>query len=140
MGPLRIASNLDLVGLGARGLTIDAAGNCRVLFVDAGVTASISGLTVTGGLADYGGGIFNEGTLSVASLMITGNSAQFGGGIYSQGTLSVSNSTIANNSADSHGGGIYNYGRLSAANSTISGNSARLLRRRDLQRQLAFRG
>ena len=74
--------------------------------VDEGVTASISGLTISGGqAAGNGGGVYNSGTLTLTGCTVSGNTASFGsgtsdgGGIYNNGTLSLTDSTIAANSA-----------------------------------------
>jgi len=50
----------------AAGVTVDGGGLSRVFQVDGLVTASISGLTISGGNAGYynGGGLFNSGTLT----------------------------------------------------------------------------
>ena len=69
----------------------------RVFEVAAGVTAAISGLTIEDGVAsDFGGGIYNGGTLTVTSSTITANSANdSGGGICSAFITTVIDSTIA---------------------------------------------
>src|SRR6516162_6995265 len=45
------------------GVTVSAGGASRVFQVDGGVTALISGMTITGGNVgiDYGGGLYNDG-------------------------------------------------------------------------------
>ena len=122
-------SSLTIRGPGAGVLTINAGGSSRVFKVDAGVTATISGLTITGGSADQGGAISNSGTLSIDGCALTGNLAsKSGGAIYngSGGQLAVSNSTFSSHSAAHAGGGIYNAvsGQLLISNSTFWGNSA----------------
>ena len=87
---------------------------------------SLVGLTIANGLAQLGGGIYNNGaTLTVTGSTIIGNEAGFGGGIYScNGPLRVVDSVIAENSASS-GGGIVNYdGTLFVSDSLISRNDA----------------
>lgn len=88
-------------------------------------------MTITGGNASDGGGIFNnEGsTLIVTNSAISGNTATFGGGIrnFTGGTLIVTNTTISGNTANDNGalgtcGGIDSSGNLTVTNSTISGN------------------
>ena len=111
-------------GPGADLVTVSGNTAVEVFQVKGGVTASLSGLTVSGGSAYLGGGIDNNGTLTavndtIANNVATGN----GGGIYSNGTLTVINSTIANNLAYL-GGGIDNNGTLAAVNDTIANNSA----------------
>ena len=65
------------------GVTVSGGGLSRVFQVDGGVTASISGLTITGGNVGYrynGGGLYNNGgTATLTNCTVSGNSA-FGGG------------------------------------------------------------
>ena len=106
------------------GVTVNAGGNSRVFQVDAGVTAAISGLTITGGSAyadsagNYGsgGGIENDGSLTVTDSTFTNNLASggeyaapitgaitegsAGGAIDSQGpSLTVTNCAFTSNEA-----------------------------------------
>jgi hypothetical protein len=95
-----------------------------IFTVPTGADVTISGLTISGGLAFSGGGISNAGTLTVADSTISGNQADAGGGIDNAGTLTVTNSTISGNSTfGGFGGGIDNAGTLTVANSTISNNN-----------------
>ena len=106
--------------------TINAQGNSRVL-ANLAESAELSGLTITGGVADDGGGIYNVGTLTVTGSTISGNSASEGGGISNiGGTITVIGTTISGNSAsEGGGGGIRNVlGTLTVIGSAISGNSA----------------
>ena len=132
LGELVVDSDVDIQGLGAGQLTIDAAYSGRVFFVSAGVTASLSGLTISGGDEDEGGGIRNEGILSIADSIISDNTAsKYGGGISNIGTLEIAGSTISNNYAQDAGGGIDDDGSYPSAgpvtitNSTISGNTSK---------------
>jgi hypothetical protein len=107
---------------GGMAVTIDGNGGGSVFRVDSGVTATLSGLTVTGGTNS---GIVNFGTLTVAGVTVTGNSTtNEGGGIDDQGTLTVSHSTITGNWAAVSGGGINDNGTLTVTDSTIVGNTA----------------
>ena len=108
----------DIEGPGANLLTVSGNNAVRVFTVDTGVTATLTGLTISGGsTGGFGGGIFNAGTLTVTDCTIADNSD---GGIFSYGALTVSNSTIADN-----GGGIICLsGTLTVTNSTIADNSA----------------
>ena len=124
------------------GVTVSGGGSTRVFQVDSGVTASISGLTITGGnTASNGAGLYNSGTTTLTDCTISGNTAiggsvtNEGGGIFNSGTLTLTNSTISGNKAfygpgpqySSYGGGIFNSGLLTVTSSTISGNSAAYL-------------
>jgi fibronectin-binding autotransporter adhesin len=116
-----------IVGPGANLLTVDGGGKSQVFDIDGG-SAAISGLTVTGGKADFGGGLYNDGgTLSLTECTVSGNSATFGGGVANvkSGTTTLADSTVSSNSASTTGGGLVsNSGTLELTNTTVSHNSA----------------
>ncbi|MFI5455452.1 MAG: choice-of-anchor Q domain-containing protein [Isosphaerales bacterium] len=122
-----ISRDVQILGPGANNLTVSGNFASQVFYVNAGVTATIAGLTIADGKSLFGGGIENDGTLTVTNSTLSGNSAgccnDSGGGIYNGGTLTVTNSTLAGNSAP-NGGGIFNDGTLTVTNSTLAGNSA----------------
>jgi hypothetical protein len=128
---LTISTSLTILGQSASGLTINGNQQGTVFTIDSGVTASISGLIITGGATSGGGGgggggINNSGTLTLVNTTVTGNSAtgELGGGIYNGGTLTLVNTTVTGNSTNADGGGIYNGGTLTLVNTTVSGNSS----------------
>jgi hypothetical protein len=139
-GELDITGNLTIQGPGAGQLTISGGGNSRVFDEAQNATATLSGLTISGGVGvtgaplggDYrwiGDGILNFGTLTISGCTLSGNSVPeeigpsgAGGGIANFGMLTVSSSTLSGNSAV-RGGGIYNAGTLTVdCKSTLSGN------------------
>jgi LPXTG-site transpeptidase (sortase) family protein len=78
-------------------------------------------LTITNGFANFGGGIFNNGTLTVQNSTFSGNRAALeGGGIFNYGTMTVQNSTFSGNWASGPGGGIFNFGMLALSNTIIA--------------------
>jgi hypothetical protein len=92
-------------------------------------TLSISNCTVTGNselFFEVAGGITNAvaAVLTVSDCIISNNPGEFGGGIFNEGTLTVTGSTLSGNSATSQGGGIWNSGLATVSGTTISGNSA----------------
>jgi hypothetical protein len=149
-----ISSDVSILGLGANELSVNGQGLYQALQTDSGVTASISGLTITDSSnASGGGGVQNSGTLTLTNCAFTDDSTSGdggginneggatltllgctvsgdfgnsdGGGIENSGTLTVVNSTIANNTtANGNGGGIDNNGALTIVNSTIADNIA----------------
>jgi hypothetical protein len=141
-GELLITNNVAILGPGANVLAVNGNAASRVFHIGNGVTVTISGLTITNGIASStnGGGIYNgRSTLLVSNCTLTGNSAgTSGGGIYNDGlagrtggsaALTVIASTFSGNSA-SYGGGIYNNAdtyntsaTLTVVNSTLTGNS-----------------
>lgn len=106
--------------------TIQATGAGSVISVSAGVSATLSGLTIKNGNAADGGGIRNEGTLIASNVVVTGNVASStGGGIYNAGTLTMMNGKIAGNQVANGGiagGGIENTGTLFLSDTVIEYN------------------
>ncbi len=125
----------------AAGVTVSGDQATRVFQVDKNVTATISGLTIVGGLtstatggsyAGYGGGLLNLGTATLTDCTVTGNIATIeGGGLANTGrydSLTLTNSAVTDNQtgADGAGGGIDNpfFDTVTLSGTTISGNSA----------------
>jgi hypothetical protein len=112
----------------AAGVTVSGGGLNRVFQVDAGVSASLSGLTITGGkTARNGGGLDNEGgTVTLTDCTLSGNTAGVeGGGLWTSGTTSLIHCSVSGNSA-SFGGGVETYsGNTTLTGCTVTGNSAR---------------
>ena len=131
-----LTGELTIEGLGADRLTVarSLAKNTpafSVFTVAISANVEISGLTISHGLADYGGGIASFGDLELSAVSVDDNRAhKGGGGIANLGTLNVRNSTISGNRSDQYGGGISTGGAGSTAiqasivNSTLSGNTA----------------
>ena len=116
-------------------MTISGGGQSRVFQVDKGVTASISGVTITAGNAGLygGGGLENYGTTTLTDCTISGNSASDGGGLYNRGTATLTDCTVSGNSATGgnynpkrgSGGGLLTFGGTTTlTNCTVSGNHA----------------
>jgi hypothetical protein len=130
-GELLLDQDVTIEGPGRGSLSIDGSNNSRVLRVESGVSAVVSGVTITGGNALEGGGIYSEGTLTIIESTVESNEAAdgVGGGIYNLGTITVDNSTIGTNTAtpNGRGGGIFNASGGTVVvqnNSTLSGNVA----------------
>jgi hypothetical protein len=128
--PTSITEPLDIVGPGARKLTVSGDDLFRVFSVatDPADQVHISGLTVTGGAAGSagGGGILAQGGgLFLEGMTISGNSAPSGGGLRltSAGESGIEATTISGNNAD-NGAGIYATSGFTVHTSTISGNTA----------------
>ena len=129
-GQVTLTKNLAIQGFGADQLTISGNNAFRVFEVAGGVTATLSGMTITQGYGYFsggnGGGILNNGTLTVKNGKFSRNNAKYGGGIYNAGgTLAISDSTLGGGSNATAGAGIYNAGGIVAvSSSTLSGNWA----------------
>ncbi len=129
-GPLEVATSVTIQGPGPKKVKINGNNSFEDLSVNANVTATVSGLTFTGGevpASSYGGGgINNDGTLTVANCVVTGNSTPFsGGGINNNASLTVQNSVVSDNTG-LYGGGISNNAGadLAVSGSTITDNTA----------------
>jgi len=128
LGHLTIDKNLTISGPGAGSLSIWAASSNRVFYIDSGADVTISGVTITNGSTEYGGGIYilsSPTTLTIEDSTISGNSASIsGGGIYNLGGSVTLNGSIVSGNGAVDGGGIFSTGPLTVDDSTISGNSA----------------
>jgi hypothetical protein len=125
------------VSITGNGATITRSGSTafRLFDVASGGSLSLSGMTISNGLAsdgtNGGGAIFSRGPLTVTRTTFSGNSSPAatgtsGGAINSGGPLSVSLSTFTGNTAQ-EGGGIFNQSTTAAAtvtDTTFSGNTA----------------
>ena len=127
---LDITDDVVITGPGAELLTVNANNLSQIFIVGNGVTADISGMSLTGGNASgeftQGGAIYSAGNLTLSGVHIYGNYAPFGGAVSGNevtGALNIINSTIANNTADDVGA-IVAYGSVNLINTTVSGNTA----------------
>jgi len=147
-----ITSKIDINGPGAGQLDIhrQSGGDYRVLSVNGGGDAEISGVTISNGrlttLGAAGAGIQNAGFLVLEDSVVrdsqvsvaddVGNPSAGGGGIFNSGSLTIRRTTITNNSISSYqfapsgtpsseatGAGIYNNGNLLVERSTIHNNN-----------------
>jgi len=114
------------------GLTVDGNNATRLFQVTGGFSLTLRSLTLTGGNADSGGAVINQGAiLRLLDCTLTGNHAQEGGAIFSNGDTSglrfteIVRCTVTGNTASVSGGGVRNFGGQTFIKaSTISGNTA----------------
>jgi hypothetical protein len=134
-GQLYITDSVDIQGPGAAVLSVSGNDASRVFYLYNGAAVldvTISGLTITDGNDNAGGGVVNfDENLTLDSVVITGNTASGdGGGLWADGfnmNLTIRDSTISGNTAGSDGGGIYvedTGGPLLIQRTVISGNDA----------------
>jgi predicted outer membrane repeat protein len=140
-GQLVIGSDVTIVGPGADKLAIFPAVTGRVITVNSGVTATISGVVIANGYGvASGGGIYSDAaSLKLDSVWVIENTSTYsGGGIYvNSGALDLENCTIDNNSTGTsvggswgEGGGVFIFGTLTTSpalivnRTTISANTA----------------
>ncbi len=115
-GQLAVSDSVDIQGPGAGAISVSGNDASRVFYLynNLGpIDITISGLTVTGGSADFGAGIANvRENLILDGVLITGNAATGnGGGLWGDSTsssLTIRDCTITGNTA-ANGGGIYLY-------------------------------
>lgn len=134
-GGLGVYDDTTISGPGASTLTVSGGGTFGVfqcLAPSASLVAlSISGLSITGGTASLGGGVYASNCpLTLDNTVISGNSAaQFGGGVAVFGydsSLEITNSTISGNAAQGGGGigAVFIDAPISIVDSTVSNNQA----------------
>ncbi len=132
-----IVINRSISITGDGDVTIDATSEGRVFNIQDGDAATqqqvtLSGLKLTAGASEFGGGIFNAESLILESVTLANNTSSFGSGLYNAGVATIKSSTIANNAGPSGdetfslGGGIFNAAgaTLRLENSTIAANQA----------------
>lgn len=90
-GDLDVTSQITITGAGVGQTTIDANQLDRIFEIAGGATLSLSGMTLTGGLANHGGAVLNGGSLNLSDVRLTGNQATANGGAISTGALAGSN-------------------------------------------------
>jgi hypothetical protein len=114
-------------------LTANWASNAGGAVANSDCTITLTGCTLSGNSAAYGGAVFNDGTgVATVTAVLSGNRATHdgvgaGGALYNYGgNLTVLNASLANNSADFRGGGIGNFhdGIVTVTSSSLTGNSA----------------
>jgi len=104
---------------------LDAEGQSSVLVFNEDQGISIKNLTLTGGSADYGGGVFcRKSNPYLERVTIHGNSAEAGGGIYSieNSKPFLSNSTITGNTVN-NGGALFTWNSHPTLVNTILWNN-----------------
>jgi hypothetical protein len=133
-GELLVTKSVTIAGPGPAIAAVDGDAATRVFHIGSNTVVTISGLTITNGLAtgayaaSIGGGIYNDhGSLTVSNCNLIRNAADNGGGaIYNNAaTLTLVNSTLSTNYARgySEGGGIRGEGiSVTILSSTLSGN------------------
>jgi hypothetical protein len=126
-GPLVLTdpATTTIVGLGANLLTFKGTGQGPVFDIEGGSSA-LSGMTITGGNGELGGGLLNAGgTVSLNRVVVRGNGAVIGGGLYNDGMATLNHVVIRGNRAKV-GGGLYNDGTATSTNVLIHNNRAKV--------------
>lgn len=118
---------VTIQGPGADALFVSDNKYTGIFVIDKGVTASISGLTLTDSFTSTAA-VVDYGSLNLSACTISGNTGvghaggpagiSPGGGRYVQGSASVTGSSITNNQA----GGVYVSGTASISNCMIANN------------------
>jgi predicted outer membrane repeat protein len=130
---LTLSKPVSFTGVSSDTTIIHAVEGQRVLTVTGAAISNsvvISGLTFTGGTADYGGGmlIADSAQPTLQAVQFISNAAGDGGGIFvgnwSQPGLLVVNQSVFRNNAAARGGGLYLIGTASLVDVQFEGNTA----------------
>ena len=130
-GELLIDKKLTIDGVG-HAVTVSGNNASRVFQVTSG-PFELQNLTVTGGHADVGGGLFINGELggtpsaTLTHVTFSGNSASVNGGglfFFRGDTVTLTNVTFSGNTSRYGGGFSFDSGTATLTNVTFSGNSA----------------
>lgn len=127
---LSIPVDLTLNGAKAATTIVDGTQTANVFTVGAGISLTLSNLTIKNGVGfSGGGGVYNLGTLTVSNSNFYTNTALSGGAIFNSGMATISNSNISGNSPYFFGhsascGGIDNRTTMTITGSTFYSNYA----------------
>jgi predicted outer membrane repeat protein len=127
---LSIPFNLTLNGAKAATTIIDGTNSANVFTVGAGISLTLSNLTIENGVGyTGGGGVNNSGTLTVNKSNFYTNTALSGGAILNTGTATISNTTFSGNSPYFFGhsascGAVDNRSTMTITTSTFFNNYA----------------
>lgn len=138
-----LSDDVEVLGPGPGQLTVRRkSGSFGIFSISNNVVVSISGLTISNGLASFGAGINSLGPLTLDRVTVSGNEAVAsggtiavaqGGGIAASETLTILHSTVSGNTAAASGGsaitgskaaGVLGFGPLVIEGSTVNGNTA----------------
>ena len=109
------------------GQTIEASFLCQLFSRAKSVTLTVSSLTLMGGSAFGGGGMYaSYSTVTLSNSTVSGNYAHNGGGVRANiSTLTLTDSVVSGNTAFYQGGGVYaRHSTVTLTDSTVSDNSA----------------
>jgi hypothetical protein len=125
---ITIGKSLTLVGQGkdaSKTILRNATG--PIVLIEAGGSARLQNLTVTGVTSGATGGILNQGSLSLIDSIVRDNVADSGtgGGIRNESAASLLGSTVVEGNTAQKGGGIDNDGACTLFDhSRVTGNTA----------------
>ncbi|MBP3530958.1 MAG: right-handed parallel beta-helix repeat-containing protein, partial [Thermoguttaceae bacterium] len=125
-GEIAVVRTLAFVG---GGVTVDAQSSGRVFNVVGGTSdapVSFNDLTITGGAASHGAGVYVSGAATFENVTFTSNEATVdGGGVYvaTGGYASLTDVDVTNNKSK-YGAGVYVYGEAELDGVVISDNVA----------------
>ncbi len=133
-GQLIVDTDVTIAGNGARATTVDAGHDSRVFMIAGGASVSMANFTVANGNVntDHGGNfhVSSNSGLLLQGMRVTGGVANRGAGILNQGTVVIALSLLDDNTAQIIGGAIANVGtsgspaQVQVINSTLAENYA----------------
>jgi hypothetical protein len=129
-GQLIVDTDVTIAGNGARATTVDAGLRSRVFMIASGASVSMTNFTVANGNVNTGDGgnvlVSAGGGLLLQGMRVTGGVANRGAGIFNNGTVVAALSLLDDNNAQANGGAIANVGgaQVQVINATLAGNYA----------------
>ncbi|MBL8134457.1 MAG: CSLREA domain-containing protein [Anaerolineae bacterium] len=122
-----LTDDLDIAGGDPNKVILHGMDTYRPFNIAAGVTVSLSGLTIRDGFGGSGANILNHGALTISNSVIYGAAIigfASGGGIFNTGWLTLDHTRLYNNSASTGGGLLNDGGVADILYSTIYTNTA----------------
>ena len=127
---ITIDKNMNIQGQSQEGTIINGTDTNWIFHINNGISVTLARLTLTNGMAEYSGAIYNHGDLTVTNCAfnenLAGSDSVGGGAIMNFGGLSLSDCTFTGNTATGSGGGAIwtNHNGVSVSDCTFTGNTA----------------
>jgi hypothetical protein len=127
---LTINRAITVTGVSSATTIIRAVAGQRVITVTDGHDLHLSNVTISGGhptSAVGGGVVIIGGNLEIANCIVANNSADYGGGIFQEGSLrrvDIVASRLESNSTSNHGGAVFARGSVYLTDTDVLSNTA----------------
>jgi hypothetical protein len=124
-GVINVNTSVTITGPGAGQLAISGYNRSEILHIAAGASVTVSGLTLTHGVAGAGGAIDNAGSLTLSNDSLLANQSlngNGGGAIVNEAgaTLTMTHCTLTGNSAGGSGTNVYGGALLNDGSAQIN--------------------
>jgi hypothetical protein len=116
---------ITIAGAGAASTTLNGTNSGSIIVTSYSSVVVVTGFTLTGGDAAYGGAVENEGTFTASNDDFSNNiGGDYGGGLYNDGGTVTLTDDLFSDNYGYYGGGLASNGPATVTDDTFSGNTA----------------